>query len=107
MFKAVFGQSRHTAEHLARFLPPDVAAVLDLGALEVCRAASWTRLLFKHIRDKDLEQRLPRWLGLFRKVVAEGTSGLQGLGLILEYVTQAAEGVSVDDIFADDPPNED
>jgi predicted transposase YdaD len=57
--------------------------VLQAGALD-----GLVRLLFKYSRDDLLSQKLPEWVALFDQVAAEGTPGLQGLSLVVEYLMQ-------------------
>ena len=48
-------------------------------------------LLFKHIRDHDLVERLARWQNTYAEVYE--SSGLRGLRLVLQYVLEAAGSV--------------
>jgi predicted transposase YdaD len=86
-----FPPDRTTALHL--HVPSFSYIVNDLSSIpdEVLQAGALdglVRLLFKYSRDDLLSQKLPEWVALFDQVAAEGTSGLQGLSLVVEYLMQ-------------------
>ena len=53
-------------------------------------------LLLKHIRDRDLADKLPGWTGLLGEVLR--SSGLEGLRLVLQYLLEASESIGQADL---------
>jgi predicted transposase YdaD len=65
----------------------------DLEELKATALVRLVLLLFKHIRDRDLPEKLPRLSKLFR-AVASSVNGREALILILMYILESHERVT-------------
>ena len=120
LFKEIWSNLDNTRSFLKHFLPDKVLQVMDLSSLEICKDSfvekelsdyysdmlykvmlsgnpGYVYVLFEHIWDLDLLDRLPGILGLMKDLMQKET-GLQYLETTLRYLFNTVDNISPETI---------